>query len=290
MSWNNVTDWLKINQQYFSPPICNKLMHNDGVLSVFFVGGPNEREEFHIQEGEEFFYQLKGDMVLTVRECGKFRDIPIREGEVLLLPPRTPHSPQRPANTIGLVIERQRVKDVEFDCLRFYVHRCVSPEVLFERWFYVSDLGSQLPPIINEFKSSKERATGIPGPASRLCAAYFEDETSFVIDEPKNLMDTLKAHQSELESSSGSLLLYPETKYRFHVEALGNGTHSRDIPANAEGFLYQLKGNGLCKHSSGEHMMSQQSTLLVPEGTGMSLTNEPNARTLFVVAAMPTGV
>ena len=58
---------------------------------------------------EEFFYQLKGDMVLKVHDEGKFYDVPIREGEVFLLPAHVRHSPQRPQKgSIGLVVEPAR--------------------------------------------------------------------------------------------------------------------------------------------------------------------------------------
>lgn len=49
---------------------------------MFYVGGPNQRKDFHLEEGEEFFYQVKGDMNLVVLEAGRFRDVIIKEGEV----------------------------------------------------------------------------------------------------------------------------------------------------------------------------------------------------------------
>ena len=86
-----------------------------------FVGGPNVREDFHCQEGEELFWQMKGDMLLVIEEAGKQKEIPIREGEIFLLPGKIPHSPRRPvAGSIGLVIERRRVEGLEMDALRYY--------------------------------------------------------------------------------------------------------------------------------------------------------------------------
>ena len=40
-----------------------QLMHK-GQLSIMFVGGPNTRTDFHVEEGSELFLQLKGDMEL----------------------------------------------------------------------------------------------------------------------------------------------------------------------------------------------------------------------------------
>merc|ERR1712121_199229 len=90
--------WLQENEKYFLPPVCNKMMHNDQ-LKVFYVGGPNQRADFHLEEGEELFYMRKGDMTLPI----------ITEGAVFLLPGRIPHSPNRGADTVGLVVERDRL-------------------------------------------------------------------------------------------------------------------------------------------------------------------------------------
>ena len=105
----NVLKWIEENKSAFLPPVCNKLMHFGQVrkcykiyfnnknlqLIVMFVGGGNERDDFHINEGEELFYQLKGEMLLVIEEQGKQRDIPIKEGEIFLLPGKIPHSPRR---------------------------------------------------------------------------------------------------------------------------------------------------------------------------------------------------
>ena len=88
-------------------------------MTVQVVGGPNERADYHDDPVEEFFYQLKGDMVLKVGDQGNFYDVPIREGEVFLLPPHVRHSPQRPAGSIGLVVEPAR-SDEETDAFEWY--------------------------------------------------------------------------------------------------------------------------------------------------------------------------
>ncbi|XP_068208574.1 3-hydroxyanthranilate 3,4-dioxygenase-like [Palaemon carinicauda] len=114
---NNIPRWIEENKKFFLPPVCNKMMHGDGQLKVFYVGGPNQRRDFHLEEGEEFFYMVKGDMNLITLTNGTFRDVIIKEGEVFQLPGKIPHSPQRFEKTVGLVIERERLK-TEKDCLR----------------------------------------------------------------------------------------------------------------------------------------------------------------------------
>ena len=133
----NTTSWIQQNEEKFKPPVCNKLMHNNQ-LTIMFVGGKNIREDYHIEEGEELFYQVKGDISVKILENGQHKEIFIREGEIFLLPARIPHSPQRPENTIGLVIERNRSKN-EIDGVRWFIPN--STTHLYEKWFHCTDLG-----------------------------------------------------------------------------------------------------------------------------------------------------
>ena len=66
----NIPEWITTNEPSFVPPVCNKLMHGAGQLKVMFIGGPNVRRDYHIEEGEELFYQVRGDMVLKIVEKG----------------------------------------------------------------------------------------------------------------------------------------------------------------------------------------------------------------------------
>ena len=68
----NTDKWIKENQKFFLPPVCNKMMHNDQ-LKVFFVGGPNQRKDFHLEEGEELFYMRKVNMELPILVQGEIR-------------------------------------------------------------------------------------------------------------------------------------------------------------------------------------------------------------------------
>ena len=112
--------------------------------------------DYHYNEGEEFFYQLEGDINLRVLDEGKPVDIPIKEGEIFLLPPKVPHSPQRPANTIGLVIERYRTSE-EKDGFIWVCENC--NEKLYEEYFVLTDIVTQLPPLMQKFYSSDDLRT-----------------------------------------------------------------------------------------------------------------------------------
>ena len=119
----NFKKWIDEHRHLLEPPVGNKLVFPDAEFIVMVVGGPNQRKDYHVDEGEEFFYQLEGDMVLKTMQGGQPVDVPIAEGEIFLLPPRLPHSPQRLENTVGLVIERQRHAH-EKDGLQWYCDDC----------------------------------------------------------------------------------------------------------------------------------------------------------------------
>jgi 3-hydroxyanthranilate 3,4-dioxygenase len=105
----NFARWIDAHRHLLKPPVGNKLVFEDCGLIVQVVGGPNQRVDFHDDPAEEFFYQLEGDMLLKVAEGGRIHDIPIRAGEVFLLPAHLRHSPQRPVpGSIGLVVEGAR--------------------------------------------------------------------------------------------------------------------------------------------------------------------------------------
>ena len=119
----NFKKWIDENQHLLKPPIGNKKVFEDGEMTVQVVGGPNERKEYHDDPVEEFFYQLKGNMVLKVCENGNFYDVPIKKGDVFLLPAHVRHSPQRSVGSIGLVVEPQR-NDNELDGFEWYCFEC----------------------------------------------------------------------------------------------------------------------------------------------------------------------
>jgi 3-hydroxyanthranilate 3,4-dioxygenase len=147
----NLKQWAEQNRHLLRPPVGNKLLYQDSEFIIMAVGGPNARKDFHVDPGEEFFYQFDGDMLLRVVEDGRIVDLPIAQGDVLLLPPNVPHSPQRFANTVGLVIERRR-RAGERDGLQWYCERCSN--LLYEEFFELTDIEKQFPPVFRRFFDS----------------------------------------------------------------------------------------------------------------------------------------
>lgn len=153
----NFKQWIDEHRHLLKPPVGNKMVfedHEDFIVMV--VGGPNARKDYHYNESEEFFHQLEGDIVLKVIDEGKPVDIPIRQGEIFLLPPKVPHSPQRPANTVGLVIEKKRSGN-EKDGLQWYCENCGNK--LYEQYFKLENIVAQLPPIMERFYQSEAHRT-----------------------------------------------------------------------------------------------------------------------------------
>jgi 3-hydroxyanthranilate 3,4-dioxygenase len=157
--------WIEEHRALLKPPVGNKMIYDGGDFIVMVVGGPNSRKDYHFDPAEEFFYQLQGDMLLKTMQNGHPLDVPIRAGEILLLPAGVPHSPQRFPNTVGLVIERKR-RPGERDGLQWYCEQCNA--LLYEEYFELTNIETQFPPVFARFFASLERRT------CRKCGAVMQ--------------------------------------------------------------------------------------------------------------------
>jgi 3-hydroxyanthranilate 3,4-dioxygenase len=151
----NLQQWIDAHRHLLKPPVGNKCIVNDDYI-VMVVGGPNQRTDWHVEDGPELFYQLEGEMVLRVQEEGRPRDIPIRAGEMFYLPPRVPHSPQRMAGSVGLVVERKRLPH-EQDALRWYCPAC--NHLVYEETFVLTDIENQFGAVFERFYRSRAHRT-----------------------------------------------------------------------------------------------------------------------------------
>ncbi len=280
--------WIRENEASFAPPVMNKLMHREQ-LSIMFVGGPNVREDFHLEEGSEFFYQMRGNMELPTIQAGRRELVRIREGDVYLLPSRIPHSPQRPeAGSIGLVVERQRYEDEPPDGLRYYTdfERCDT--VLWERYFHCYDLGRDLAPIVAAYNASDEKRTRLPSATSVVAEPPLVQDVSTVVPPPFNLQSWLDANAEELDSGASLNLFESHPDREFAVQVAG-GEGERSVPAwRHETFLVQLAGEATITMEGGTLRLDEGSCVVLPADTEFSV-RRPHRSRGFVIRNDPEG-
>ena len=152
----NFKEWIDENRDLLKPPVGNKVVWKDGDFIVMVVGGPNSRKDYHYNETPEFFYQVEGDITLKIIDKGTPKDVHIKEGEIFLLPPKVPHSPQRGANTVGLVIEYPR-SDGMMDALEWYCENCNKQ--LYREEFALDNIETDMPGIFDKYYSNEEQRT-----------------------------------------------------------------------------------------------------------------------------------
>lgn len=169
----NLKQWINDNRDLLKPPVGNKNLYADaGDYIVMIVGGPNARKDYHYNETEELFYQLEGQINVRIQEDGKPVDIPIKEGEMFLLPSNVPHRPERPAGTVGLVIECKREDVNMLDGLIWYCENCNNK--LHEYRFHLENIEKDFLPRFREFYGSKELRT------CSACGTVMESDPRFV--------------------------------------------------------------------------------------------------------------
>ncbi|CAP60107.1 uncharacterized protein PODANS_1_4230 [Podospora anserina S mat+] len=154
----NLPKWLEENSHLLKPPINNYCVYNEG-FTVMIVGGPNARTDYHINQTPEWFYQHRGAMLLKIvdpTDNNTFKDIIIRQGDMFLLPPNTPHNPVRFADTVGIVLEQERPEG-SIDRMRWYCQSC--KEIVHEASFHCTDLGTQIKAAVEAFKEDEEKRT-----------------------------------------------------------------------------------------------------------------------------------
>ena len=154
----NLTKWIEENRDLLKPPVGNKNLYTEaGDYIVMIVGGPNARNDYHYNETEELFYQIEGDINVRIQEDGKAVDIPIKQGEMFLLPGNVPHQPQRGENTVGLVIEVKRADRNMNDGLMWFCDKCNNK--LHDTRFVLENIEKDFLPRFREFYGSEEMRT-----------------------------------------------------------------------------------------------------------------------------------
>lgn len=83
----NLENWIEKNRDLFKPPVSNRYLYDGRDFFVMVIKGPNARNDFHKVDSEEYFYQLKGDIKVRIREGDKIVDHLVREGETFSFRP-----------------------------------------------------------------------------------------------------------------------------------------------------------------------------------------------------------
>ena len=165
--------WVEANRHDLKPPVGNKYLYDGQDFFVMVIGGPNARNDFHVTNSEEYFFQLKGDIIVRIREGGEIKDIPVREGETFFIPGNVPHAPTRPPNTIGVVVERRRPPG-ETEHQQFYCEGCGA--LVYDKEFDCEDIVDHFAQSMEEFWADPQLNTckkcgtpnGKPTPVKRI--------------------------------------------------------------------------------------------------------------------------
>jgi 3-hydroxyanthranilate 3,4-dioxygenase len=143
-------EWIERNLPRALGAIGNKEVFKGSDFIYQIIKGPNARNDFHLDPFDEIFFQIQGEIAVHVIEDGRERKIPVKEGEVFLLPKGVYHSPRRPAGTVGLVLERPRQRD-ELDAIAWFCPNCAAK--LHEVQFWCDDIEQGLKSVIEAFNA-----------------------------------------------------------------------------------------------------------------------------------------
>jgi len=299
----NIVRYISSIANTLKPPVSNRLLYDEDI-KVMIVGGPNSRMDFHVEMGEELFYQLKGSMDLDIITNHSSREtITIKEGEMFLLPAGVPHSPQRYPETIGVVFERSRLSH-EMDALRWYVDH-QSTEVLYEEFFHCTDLGSQIKHVIENFNrlnASTANSTSTKTANSdshrrehnasvdTLLSAAINAKISapFSLSERIAQLSLIGSSREEIVSSSFHVQLYHYSEDGVNVHVM-SGFHGKNV------FLWQLFGNSSLNierlrplHSMLQSLHTE--TVVLGEGEVVMLSPRERAQQVVLVINDPNSV
>jgi 3-hydroxyanthranilate 3,4-dioxygenase len=196
-------------------------------------------------------------MVLKVIEHGQHKDICIKEGEMFVLPGFIPHSPQRFENTIGLVIERDRLPE-EKDGLMWF--KKDSAERIYAEYFHCTNLGVQLVPVIDRFQHSNACKTGEPDPNTKI-PPLIQPNPAQSTDPPIPYASYSSAHPGVTE---------PFHKGEFKISLVNATDKAIALPERCEPgeiFYYQRSGHSTLHMNGHSVPLAPHAVFLVPHST-----------------------
>ena len=101
-----------------------KLVWEDSDYIVMLQHGPTSDQQFHVNQGDEIFYQVEGELNFHYFTPEGQRELMVvGPGEMFHLTRDVPHSPRRPPGSWTLVVERKRRPD-ERDGWIWFCEKC----------------------------------------------------------------------------------------------------------------------------------------------------------------------
>ncbi len=116
----NLKQWIDENRGEWGQ---RRVIWEDSDFIAFVTRGPNRRKDFHIDPGDEMFYQLEGELNLHYMQGKQHEVALLKAGEMFLLPAGVPHSPRRGDGSWTFVVERKRRPD-EQDLFVWFCEGC----------------------------------------------------------------------------------------------------------------------------------------------------------------------
>jgi 3-hydroxyanthranilate 3,4-dioxygenase len=149
----NLRQWIDENRGAWGQ---RRVIWQNSDFIAFVTRGPNRRKDYHINPGDEIFYQLEGELNLHYLRDGKHELALLKAGDLFLMPRSVPHSPRRGEGSWTLVVERERTEK-EMDRFIWPCDKC--GEKLYETTVRFDDPGDAVANATNRMRSDPALST-----------------------------------------------------------------------------------------------------------------------------------
>jgi 3-hydroxyanthranilate 3,4-dioxygenase len=149
----NLQQWIDENRSNWGQ---RRVIWQDSDFIAFVTRGPNRRKDYHINPGDEIFYQLEGELDLHYLKDNKQNMALLKSGDIFLLPKNMPHSPRRADGSWTLVVEKTRGKE-EIDRFIWPCEKCGNQ--LYETEVRFNDPGDAVKKATDSLKADPALAT-----------------------------------------------------------------------------------------------------------------------------------
>jgi 3-hydroxyanthranilate 3,4-dioxygenase len=149
----NLQQWIDENRTDWGQ---RRVIWQNSDFIAFVTRGPNRRKDYHINPGDEIFYQLEGELNLHYFKDNQHQLAVLKTGDIFLLPKNVPHSPRRADGSWTYVVERVRGKK-EIDRFIWPCENCGNQ--LYETEVRFDDPGDAVNQATTALKADPKLAT-----------------------------------------------------------------------------------------------------------------------------------